>query len=374
MDFDLLSGMRRHRHRFDRGPLTWPPFTPHSLEDAIAGVPGLLSAMFTGARGYVRTAFNVTVSRRLRNAIANQDLSALKSALRAGADPDRLDDHRWAAIHHVAASKDTQWAFDALSMLLGHGADPNMLAVVEARLLTPLKIVVGPDRMGPPHRDSAAVDGAVRSRPDILKLTQLLLEHGADPNVGGADTSVALTLAVRHVIADDVTGVVSLLLAHGADPRWQDPFTGWTALMLSAASGDIPTMTALLSACDDGIDINHAGNGGLGDRHSALTAAALDGQHAAIQLLLDHGADVDHATSDDATALMAAVRRNDVRTAKILLDGNATPNWFYYEEGRDLEAVRLAFTDVSISLALALAPLPGPRSSNVLCRPPARPL
>ena len=355
------------------------------MHDQIGTASGRLSVMLKGGLDYVRAAINETASRRLRVAIAGRDLTVADRWLWAGANPDgkfrNRGDRSWSLMHDVAASRDSEWVHDALVMLLGHGADPNNLKPGDpdtddgkywaVRLLnadgqrlhiwsnrhsrgTPLEMILSPYlsmRGGIPPRidhDRSCISWPSRlfpACPNVVELVKVLLEGGADPNVsfyegrsGQKGKGASLILAsrdgpVHYRDHAKVAAVVSLLLAHGADPRQQDDW-GWTALMHSAHAGDSLTVAALL-AYDD--DVNHIAVrmtavtlSALG-QHTALTIGAQQSQHAVVKLLLDHGAEVDHATADDKTALMMAVLRNDVQMAQVLLDGNATPNWFYYD-------------------------------------------
>lgn len=93
---------------------------------------------------------------------------------------------------------------------------------------------------------------------------------------------------------------------------------GSTALHLTAATGDAPLLTYLLT---QPIDINQNNRFGM----TALHLAAMMKQPATAQLLLDRGADVNARSATSQTPLHHAVLRNDEEMVNLLLTHRADP-------------------------------------------------
>jgi ankyrin repeat protein len=168
-------------------------------------------------------------------------------------------------------------------------------------------------------------------------LANLLLEKGADPNVTDASGMTALYSTVdmrapanmltrpEPKLLDklDAVGLVKALLAHGADPniRLKKPIIGRhqnlvgdaslgegaTALARASKAGDVPVMRLLLDA---GADATLT----LKDRTTPAMIAATGGAAEpkmleAVQLLVDHGVDVNAFNSAGQTVLHNAAGR-----------------------------------------------------------------
>ena len=94
---------------------------------------------------------------------------------------------------------------------------------------------------------------------------------------------------------------------------------GSTALHLTAATGDAPLLTYLLT---QPIDVNQKNGYGM----TALHLAAMMKQPATAQLLLDRGADVNARSANGQTPLHHAVLRNDEEVVNLLLTYRSDPN------------------------------------------------
>ena len=180
--------------------------------------------------------------------------------------------------------------YDFASLLLDHKANPNladttgMAALYAAVDMNSLPWMFGRPEIPAPSKVSA------------LDLIEELLKHGADPNAAltavqfqraHTDGDVALgpgtTPFLRAAKAADIP-VMKLLLAHGADPNIHMK-NGNTALMLA---------------------------GGLGYRDGNMAVPTKDRGTpqeaiAAIQICLDHGADINAVSANGDTALHDAV-------------------------------------------------------------------
>jgi len=191
---------------------------------------------------------------------------------------------------------------------------------------------------------------------DDLATVDLLLKAGANPKAANQYGATPLSLAAES----GKSAIVQRLVEAGADPN-ERLANKETVLMMAARTGDVATMQLLL---DRGADVN-AKEALRGT--TALMWAASQKHPAAVKLLVDRGADVG-AVSDPAwqdrpvrygkatdprpsqgrnqdlvvsqvgprsirakeggglTALVFAVRENDLESAKVLLAGGADVN------------------------------------------------
>jgi ankyrin len=190
--------------------------------------------------------------------------------------------------------------YQVASFLLNHGADPNhadkdgkaaLYATVDMRNLATT------DTPGP------AADKA-----EALELIQTLLTRGANPNArltarpqfrGGANrtwlSEPGATPFYRAAVSGDVNAM-RLLLAYGADP-YIATNDNTTPLMVAAGIGYLvgstfawPERDALdaIKLCLELGNVNAANDAG----QTALHGAAFRGWNAAVQTLVDHGANL----------------------------------------------------------------------------------
>ena len=209
----------------------------------------------------------------LGQAILNDNLEIVLALLDAGADPD-------SGIFTAAITGH----FDIFKALLVKGANPNLKSNNE---YTPLTLTI------------------LRDYPAI---TDLLLEWGADPNVGLFGT-----------IKQGFVPAVRSLLSIGADPNLQDN-DGNTPLMLATANNHL-NMARVLS--EWGADPN------LKDRedNTPLMHAAVYGQLPFVEFFLSlEETDVNLSNHEGYTALMRAFYTRDLKVITALLDAGADPN------------------------------------------------
>jgi uncharacterized protein len=157
-----------------------------------------------------------SADRRLSRAIENGDLTAVRSALDAGAHPDRRGPNGERPLTAAAgAPRGTHLA----RAILQRGAQVNLMNAVWQ---TPLMI--------------AAAQGR-------LAMARLLLKAGADADRVNRRQESALTYAVvwrRFKLVD-------ILLQHGADVELPPP-PGWSPLMYAALEGDSRVAALLLAS------------------------------------------------------------------------------------------------------------------------------
>lgn len=157
---------------------------------------------------------------------------------------------------------------------------------------------------------------------DCLSLSKLhavthLLLSGADPNAQCPDTADScLWLASIR----DEPSLVCLLLEFGADPNIRR-VGNYTPLYIAARDNNCVCISYLLSA--PGIDLEITNH----NDETALFAAARKGAHAAVSLLLEHGADPTHAPNSDKwrslTPLQVAIQeRSSLDVVKTLISHN----------------------------------------------------
>jgi len=197
---------------------------------------------------------------------------ALDAFLAAGWDVHGLDHHEIPLCDAIV--EDQQ---GVAKVLLSHGADPN----------------------GGSGNDGRALDIALRSPRDSIKLITLLLDHGAKPNrdpYPGEGRMQPLDVAV---LAENIEGA-RLLLKRGADPdsvRYIDASQGAPPLVEASQSPLATQLTQLLleyGAMPDKEGIQYLQNVPATESKVRGTALYFNSflNHAdSVRLLLSHGAD-----------------------------------------------------------------------------------
>jgi ankyrin repeat protein len=143
-----------------------------------------------------------------------------------------------------------------------------------------------------------------------------LLQQKADVNGAQGDGSTALHWATYR---DDVE-MLKLLLAAGADVKATTRMDAITPLFMACTNGNPAAIDALLNAGAD--PKSTKGNG-----TTALMTAAASGNPEAVKLLLDRGAEINAKESvHGQTALMFAAALNRVDAVKLLLARGAEAN------------------------------------------------
>ena len=212
--------------------------------------------------------------------------------------------------------------FDTAAYLIRAGADVNQWDIYGRSPLYSAVDYNTTPRGGRPDRPSS-------DRTTALEVIDLLLKAGANPNVqlklfppyrslgqdrgGDGMLTVGTTPLIRAAKAGD-TASIQLLLTHGALPDLQNS-QGVTPLMAAAGIGSttidirarfrsekhcIDSAKALLAA---GADVNAANAGG----QTALHGTAQWGWNGFVQLLADHGANLQAKDRFGATALDVAL-------------------------------------------------------------------
>jgi ankyrin repeat protein len=224
-----------------------------------------------------------------------------------------------------------------IQLLLDCGADPNLGNSWDA----PLLVALGND-------DHDCVE--------------LLLNHGANPNIvhtheGGATTPLATALR------ESSTECVEILLEHGADPNSESPDGSPLLLALEqkcccyvllllhhganpsiARTHNGVTQTPLVVAMrqrparyvklllEHGADAN--GSGAKQER--SLTVAIRNGQQDVVRMLLEHGVDANGCGAERERPLTMAIRKGQQEAVRTLLEHGADANGGNAEFGRPL--------------------------------------
>jgi ankyrin repeat protein len=173
---------------------------------------------------------------------------------------------------------------------------------------------------------------------------RLLLDYGADPNMGGRIMQTPLHIA-------RTSQVVRSLLDYGADTEARDtsgrtPLHSYSYRHTAAAPSVIEEIVA------GGAYINAKTTAG----HTALHYAAAFGNTNLIPVLFENGISLDETKISGDTALALAVRHNQVDAIKLLLQSSANVG-VHNEQGQSVVHIGACFGQVGTLEALATCDL-----------------
>ena len=245
----------------------------------------------------------------------------VKTLLAAKADPNRGE------LNLPLATAAYEGDTNIVEMLLKGGADPNRSSSFAGLgEVTPLCTAVvshhpsvveqlirakadpnGTDRSGWPLVSSAVSD------PPTLKA---LLEGGADPNRPCPDKN--RPSALWQAVSENKIESTELLLAHGANPNISDR-SGNTPLHLAVAKNQSGTTELLLKSS---ADVNARNDNG----QTPLWMASQQGNTDLARLLLENKADPNLQGEYGQTPLFVAAERGPADLVRLLLKNKANPN------------------------------------------------
>lgn len=296
----------------------------------------------------------------LHDAARAGELAEVRTLIAAGHDPDSQDEHSATPLLYASYAVMPE----IVGALLAAGADPNSSVAHAGGLLTPLYAatdICDNADAGKDSGDCYATMEALLSAgadPDVAgpalgwyplhfavaglgrAFVQLLLDHGANPNVvgqleeGGLPDVTPLRLALSEIGGSRNMDVVYLLLEAGADANLGHEHNldmvragfsdaGEGLLITAAIDGDEKLARLLL---DQGISPN-ARISFLGDSRmagkSALHFAALYGEEEITAMLLQAFADPNVADADFVTPLRIARAKGHGTIEKLLIDWGA---------------------------------------------------
>ncbi len=263
----------------------------------------------------------------------------LSNLLADGIDPNPVYGDGTAALHwasyhdNVAAAADLLRVDANANATTDLGVTPLWLAAENGSLeMTELLLDAGADPGIALLSGETIVMTAAQSGNGAV--VRALLSAGADPNAAVTREQTALMWAANRGHAE----AVAALIEHGADIEARslirdhyvksekeqdsnDDYKHWvqlggnTPLMFAARAGNLVSARHLINA---GADVNAVNAFGTG----VLILAAHGGNSELVRLLIESGADV-NADSSGHTALHAAVLRGDLAAVNVLLDAGA---------------------------------------------------
>jgi ankyrin repeat protein len=170
-------------------------------------------------------------------------------------------------------------------------------------------------------------------RANYLPVVEVLLKHGADPNVFDEDTGLPC-LALAWTLHRDNTSMFDTLLRFGASPRATfvsslRPTARWTIVheMVSAASTILIDFEDWLLANKD--DITFSMGGGPTPLQAACLCRKSDVNLIRIEIvniLIEHGANVSAPFGEYTEVIPALCKEGALDLVEILLEHGADPN------------------------------------------------
>jgi len=246
-------------------------------------------------------------TRKLRSAVAAGNVGLAIDCIMQGATVNTFDRHGYAALHHAVKGKKLMTVL--VELLLAAGADINGRA--------------RQDYTAHPHEFTPLITAVKNGRSAAVAL---LLAKGADPTLADQDGSTPLHYLALGWKPEKMEEIINLLLEAGADINARDR-TGRTPLMMTAYNNrDQEKASAVLLA--KGADSNLTDNQGNTFLHQLVAGSSRKNPAKTIALLTERGATLNQSNRTGSSALISAVKKQDVALVKQLLAAGADPNIF----------------------------------------------
>ena len=225
------------------------------------------------------------------------DLDSARILIEAGADVNQATEYGWTPLLTATQNRNYQLG----KFLLEHGADPN---IGNNGMWTPLYIATD-------NRNIEGGDYPTR-RPDMdhFEYINLLFDAGADPNLRMNSSTETRTIFTHQWLFEEGATpflraaqsgdleLLQVLLEHGADPNIAT-YDNITPLMVASGIGWVEGVTyewsreqtfeVIKLLIELGADVNARDTL---DGRTAIMGAAHKGHNEAVQYLVDHGADL----------------------------------------------------------------------------------
>ncbi|MFT5409603.1 MAG: ankyrin repeat protein [Verrucomicrobiales bacterium] len=270
----------------------------------------------------------------LAYSVCNDQWPIAGQLLRAGASANAICHTKQPLlVSAVMRSEET-----ALDLLLEHGAkagmdDALLIAVTEGKIELAEKLL----------QAGASPDAGADAKLPVLNVAMqngndrcvdLLIEAGANPNAVD-DESMS---AFGYAIAENDAELVSELMKHSADLN-RPCKDGLTAVAAAIESQSAAVLKTLITE-------------GKAEIIPAIVTSAVDaGSPEILEVLLDHGTDIDTPDSNGDTLLARAVRTGDQRKVELLIGRGANPKVDSHE-GQPLLALATALKKPDVIVAL----------------------
>jgi ankyrin repeat protein len=231
------------------------------------------------------------------------DVSAVRRALRDGANPNEVDEAGGTPLFYtVRAGVESPLSMHVriAAMLIEAGAN------VDVGFCPPFPVGDPADSLSPLHL-------ALTRGESFAEVILFLLERGADPNLPGAQGRPLHVAARTAALRPEQ---LALLLEHGANVHL--PNQRGVGPLVEAVTCPAPSVEKAALLLDAGADVNEVFD--LGDQReiSVLMAAAANGPPELIRLLLDRGARKFERDAEDLTALDYALAADRLENAELL--------------------------------------------------------
>lgn len=228
------------------------------------------------------------------------NVKILRKLLKKGRSVDVADNRGWMPIHEAAYHN----AVECLQMLIHTDSSENYIKTKTFEGFCALHLAVSQGHW---------------------KVTQILLEAGADPNATTLEETTPLFLAVESGQID----VLKLLLQHGANVNGSHSMCGWNSLHQASFQGNAEAIKLLLK---QGADRECQDDFGI----TPLFVAAQYGKLESLSILISSGANVNCQALDKATPLFIAAQEGHTKCVELLLSNGADPDLYCNEDNWQL--------------------------------------